>query len=153
MIPVLYSPLPHDAKLTRQPVASAEVLASEHGAALAGWTQIVAESSGEGWLRIAMVVVDAKGTLLTVHDAVTEHGTERVCAGSTMVNASVIESAGGSFMKDGTIRGTRWISRVVDDESATEEEPAMESTPSPLSDADVAGLRALAAELMKRGGG
>ena len=151
MVPALYSPLPDDAKVTRRPVAPADVLASEHGSALAGWEQIVAESSGPGWLRISMVVIDAQGTLLSVNDAVTEHGTAKVRAGSTMVNASVIESAGGSLMKDGTLRGTRWSSRVIDDESATPEAPSVESTPSTLGDADVEGLRAIAATLLERG--
>ncbi|HEX8850897.1 MAG TPA: hypothetical protein VF761_15305 [Gemmatimonadaceae bacterium] len=151
MVPALYSPIADDAKLTRQPVASADVLASEHGPALAGWEQIVAESSGPGWLRISMVVVDARGTLLSVNDAVTEHGTERVRAGGTMVDASVIESAGGSITQDGTLRGTRWSSRVIDDASATPEAPSVESTPRTLGDADLAGLRAIAATLLERG--
>ena len=147
----LLSPLPAGAKITRRPVAPPEVLASAHGAAIAGMEQIFAEHSADGALRIALVVVDRDGTLLSVNDTISAQGTEQVRAGSTLVPASVIESAGGSFAKDGTIRGTRWISRAVDDESATEDEAAMESTPSALSDADVAGLRALAAELVRRG--
>ena len=148
----LLSPLPAAAKVTRRPVAPPEVLASAHGAAIAGMEQIFAQHSADGTLRIALVVLDRDGTLLGVNDTITTCGTEQVRAGSALVPASVIESVGGSFAKDGAIRGTRWISRTVDDESATEEEPAMESTPSPLSDADVAGLRALAAELVRRGG-
>ena len=147
----LLSPLPDSAVLTRAPVASAEVLASAHGALLAGWEHITAEVPMQESHRIAMVSVDGSGTLLTVNDHVTTHGTEQVRAGPVMVPAATIESVGGRVERDGTIRGTRWSSRVVDDPDATPEEPSMESTPSALSESDVAGLRALAAELLKRG--
>ena len=150
VIPALYSPLPEHAKVVRRPVVSPEVLASEHGAAVAGTDQIAAESSGPGWLRISMVVVDATGALLAVNDAVIRHGDG--VSGDASGTRSVIESAGGSVQPDGSVRGTRWSSRVLEDGSAAAEEPAVEATPAALGDADVAGLRALAAELLKRGG-
>ena len=149
VIPSLYSPLPEQAKVVRRPVVSPEVLASAHGAAVAGTDQIAAESSGPGWLRISMVVVDSTGALLAVNDAVIRHGDG--LDGGAPRTRSLIESAGGSVQADGSVRGTRWSSRVLEDESAAAEEPGVESRPSPLGDADVAGLRALAAELLKRG--
>jgi hypothetical protein len=147
---VLLSPLPDSARISRRPVASPEVLAGAHGSLLAAMEQVVAQSRGDGWLRISMIVVE-RGALLTVNDTVTTNGAEQVRAGSELVPASVIESAGGRFEQDGSIRGTRWISRVIDDPDASTEAPSMESTPSPLTDDDVSGLRALAAELFRRG--
>ena len=153
IVQTLLSPLPPGARITRRPVASEEVLGTESGAALAGWEQIVAELSEGGTLRIAMVVVDAKGRLLSVNDTVTTMGTSTVRAGTERVPATLIESAGGRIERDGSIRGTRWTSRTVDDETATAAEPSMESVPAALGDGDVAALRALAAELVRRGGG
>ena len=147
---VLLSPLPSTATITRRPVASPDVLAGTHGPLLAAMEQVVAEVKGDGWLRISLIVVE-RGALLSANDTVVTDGGEKVRAGSEMTPASVIESVGGRFEKDGSIRGTRWISRVIDDPNASLEAPSMESTPSALSEDDMSGLRALAAELFRRG--
>jgi hypothetical protein len=148
----LLAPLPADAVPRRQPVASPEVLAGPTGWAIEGWEQLVVHlSAGAAGLRNVLVVLDAHGVLLSASDSVLYRtgpdGTPPPadCDSPTEVRH---ESVGGRFEPDGNFRGTRWVSVALDPGDSDELE--WESTPSEPSEADVAGLRLLAAELVRR---
>jgi hypothetical protein len=109
----------------RQPVAPPEVLATPEGAAIAGWEQLTVElSAGSAGLRVAIVVLDATGQPISA------------------------SGVGGRLESDGTFRGTRW--RTVGFERADGGDPQLESTPSEPSAADVTGLKALVADVLRR---
>jgi hypothetical protein len=148
----LLGPLPPDSVPSRQPVASAEVLASPTGYAVAGWEQLVLHlSAGAAGLRNILVVLDADGTLLSASDAVlyrtgpNHAATARGADGQRMI---LQMSVGGRFEEDGSFHGTRWHSVAV--ESAGDEDPEWESTPSQPSPDDVDALRTLVEELIRR---
>lgn len=150
---LLLAPLPADATPSRQPVGSPEILARPEGAAIAGWEQLTIDlSAGVAGLRNVLVVLDASGQLVSANDSVLYR--IEIAENSTGPNATPLseyhqESIGGRFEADGGFRGTRWISVTV--ELAEEEEPQISSTPSEPSAADVASLRALVAEVIRRG--
>jgi hypothetical protein len=126
----------------RKPVASPEVLASPSGWSIAGWEQLsINLSAGPAGLRSVLVVLDGSGTLLSASDAVLY----RTGDGSPATNLHL--SIGGRFEPDGSFHGTRWHSVSIE---RGEEEPEWESTPSAPSEDDVAGLRALVDEVMRR---
>jgi hypothetical protein len=58
------------------------------------------------------------------------------------------ESVGGRFEPDGSFRGTRWHSVAL--EPGGDEDPEWESTRSEPSPDEVAGLRILVAEMIRR---
>ena len=147
----LLGPLPPDAVPIRQPVASPEVLASPTGWAVAGWEQLVLHLSAvAAGSRTILVVFDAGGVLLSAGDAVLYHTGQSGAPPPTEESPDLIrhESVGGRFEPDGSFSGTRWVSVAVD--RGGDEDPEWESTPSQPSPEDVAGLRLLVAELIRR---
>jgi hypothetical protein len=141
----LFAPLPEGAVPQRKPIASPEVLASPHGAAIAGWEQLTIElSARDAGLRVAMVVVDADDQPLSASDWVMY----RVASGADGTVTWYHHSVGGRLEPDGSFRGTRWY--TVGTESPGDEEPRIDATPSPPDDSDVAGIAALVAELLRR---
>ena len=152
----LLAPIPLDSVLSRKPVASPEVLATPHGAAIAGWEQLTVElSAGSAGLRHVMLVLDVAGQPIAVSDTVLYRSTiPRAREGADPASAIEYdigftqESIGGRIEQDGSFRGTRW--RTVGVETGEESEPRLESTPSEPSATDVAGIRALVAELLRR---
>jgi hypothetical protein len=146
----LLGPLPADAVPLRQPVAPPEVLASPTGWAVAGWEQLVLHlSAGAAGSRTILVVLDASGALLSAGDGVLYRtGLSEAAPPPEDVPALIRqESVGGRFESDGSFHGTRWHSLAVD---RGEEELDWESTRSEPSPDDVAGLRTLVAELIRR---
>lgn len=152
----LLAPLPDDVIVLRQPVGSPEVLATPEGAAIAGWEQLTVElSAGIAGLRHVLVVLDATGQPISASDHVlywsevskTDQN-EDTSSGSALQAEFYQESIGGRFETDGTFRGTRW--QTVGEDYRDGSEPKMDSTPSEPSAADIAGIRALVAEIMKR---
>src|SRR6185295_6106588 len=129
------------------------VLAGPSGSALAGWEQITVDlSAGAAGLRILLVVLDAGGVVLSASDAVlVRTGADGGPPPEGSEAPAVIhqESVGGSFEPDGSFRGTRWHSTAVDPGDGTDE-LEWESTPSEPTPSDVAGLRAMVAELLRR---
>ncbi len=147
----LLAPLPADAVPVRQPVAPPEVLATATGSAVAGWEQLVLYlSAGAFGSRIVLVVLDDAGAPLSASDAVLY----RMDSAGTRTPACEVvarihqDSVGGRFEPDGSFRGTRWHSEAVDQPGA--EHLAWDSSPTVPSDADVAALKALVTELLRR---
>jgi hypothetical protein len=152
----LLAPLPDDAHVRRQPVGSPEVLATPEGAAIAGWEQLTVElSAGIAGLRHVLVVLDATGQPISASDHVlywsevskTDKNAD-TSSGSAPHAEFYQESIGGRFETDGTFRGTRW--QTVGEDNGDGSEPKMDSTPSDPSDEDIAGIKALVAEIIKR---
>jgi len=152
----LLAPLPDDAHVRRQPVGSPEVLATPEGAAIAGWEQLTVElSAGIAGLRHVLVVLDATGQPISASDHVlywsevskTDKNAD-TSSGSAPHAEFYQESIGGRFETDGTFRGTRW--QTVGEDYGDGSEPKMDSTPSEPSVADIAGIKALVAEIIKR---
>jgi hypothetical protein len=147
----LLGPLPADAIPRRRPVGSPEVLATPEGAAIAGWEQLTVElSAGAAGLRVAMVVLDATGRPISAGDSVLYRSEVVEGGGADAGQATewVHESVGGRLELDGTFRGTRW--HTVGVERPGEEEPRLDSTRSEPSAADITGLKALVAEILRR---
>ena len=152
----LLAPLPEDVIVQRKPVAPPEVLSKPEGAAIAGWEQLTVElSAGIAGLRHVLVVLDATGQPISASDHVlywsevskTDQNAD-TSSGSALQAEFYQESIGGRFETDGTFRGTRW--KTVGEDYRDKSEPKMDSTPSEPSAADIAGIRAIVAEIMKR---
>ncbi|MEO8166107.1 MAG: hypothetical protein ABI619_12000 [Betaproteobacteria bacterium] len=148
----LLAPLPADAVPLRKPVASPEILAKPEGATIAGWEQLTINlSAGAAGLRNVLVVLDANGRVIAANDSVlfcTEVTGPRTGSDTEYRQ----ESVGGRFEEDGSFRGTRWHSVTAITEPAPEDEPRIVSTRAEPSAAEVADLRALVAEVMRRAG-
>jgi hypothetical protein len=146
----LLGPLPPDAAPERQPVAPPEVAASPTGWAVAGWEQLVLHlSAGAAGSRTILVVLDAGGELLSGGDNVLyRSGLSDTSPPAEDAPALIRqENIGGRFESDGSFHGTRWHSVAVD---RGEEELDWESSRSEPSPEDVAGLRIVVGELMRR---
>ena len=152
----LLAPLPNEVVPRRQPVASAQVLSTPEGAAIAGWEQLTIElSAGPAGLRHVLVVLDATGQPISASDHVL-YWLEVSKTGQVVDSSSEIahhaefyqESIGGRFETDGTFRGTRW--KTVGEDYRDGSEPKMDSTPFEPSAADIAALKALVAEIIRR---
>jgi hypothetical protein len=140
----LLAPLPDDALPRRQPVGSPEVLATPEGAAIAGWEQLTVDlSAGAAGLRNVLVVLDGSGRPISANDTVLYH---RPGAGGQATFHH--ESLGGRFEADGSFRGTRWTAVSVDSEEA--EDLQTKSVPREPDPAEVAALRALVDEVLRR---
>ena len=148
----LLAPLPADAVPQRGPVASPEVLAGPNGWAIAGWEQLTLNlSAGAVGLRNILVVLDASGTPISANDGILYRLDSSGAPAAEWDGPGVIhqESVGGRFETDGSFRGTRWHSHAM--VSGRDEEPQWESTRLEPSETDVAALRILVAEMMRRG--
>ena len=152
----LLAPLPDDVIVLRQPVGSPEVLATPEGASIAGWEQLTVElSAGIAGLRHVLVVLDATGKPISASDhvlywsEVSKIGQDADAVSGSAPHAEFYqESIGGRFETDGTFRGTRW--QTVGEDYGDGSEPKMDSTPSEPSAADIAGIKALVAKILKR---
>ena len=131
---------------TRRPVASPEVLASPEGAAIAGWEQVSLElTAGGAGLRILLVILDASARPIAASDHVFYRHPADDPAAPGLIRQ---ESIGGRLEADGTFTGTCWL--VTGPEPPDEEPPRWESTPRTPTEAEVAALRSLVAELLAR---
>ena len=143
----LLGPLPIGAAPRRTPVTSPEVLASPVGAAIAGWENLGLElSAGAAGLRLLHVLLDQTGQPISASDHVlfrSPHPTE--LSAPPQIEQ---ESIGGRLEPDGSFRGTCW--HVVGPEPPDGEDPQWTMTPRAPTDAEIAALRALVAELLRR---
>jgi hypothetical protein len=146
----LLAPLPADALPRRQPVGSPEVLAKPEGAAIAGWEQLTIDlSAGAAGLRNVLVVLDGEGRLLSANDTVL-YCSAPMDGSADGVTEFLHESIGGRFEADGSFRGTRWRGRTL--QADDEDEGQHQSTPCEPDAAEVAALRALVDEVLRRAG-
>ena len=146
----LLAPLPPDAIPQREPVAPPEVLARPEGAAIAGWDHIVLHLSDPcHGLRTIIVVIDETGRVISAGDSTFW----RIAADPPSVRH---ESLGGRFEADGTFRGTHWVSvgpdpGIDEDEADPPAEPTrLESTRREPTPDEIAALRALVDEMLRR---
>lgn len=145
----LLAPLPDDAVPERNPLASAELIASGKADAIAGWHSIIINlSAGVAGLRNVQLTVDAEGKLLSAGDNVLWHRTEN--RDGLVVTIYDQESIGGRYADDGSFEGTRWVTHTEQDHDHVNEEPAIMSTPSKPSLEDIRALNRLVAEVLRR---
>ena len=149
----LLAPLPADAVPQRGPVASPEVLAGPDGRAIAGWEQLTLNlSAGAIGLRTILVVLDAGGTPISANDGILSRldpsgrpaaewdGPPR--SSIRKVSAGALRPTAASAAPAGT-RRPWWSGR--------DEEPQWEWIRLQPSENDVAALRLLVAEMVRRG--
>ena len=110
--------------------------------AIKGWEQLSVElSAGAAGLRHVLVLLDAEGTPVSAGDWV------MYCSGDPV--QYLHENVGGRLEPDGGFLGTRWRTVAVDvpgkDEPETKEMASSEPTAG-----DVASLKALVQEVLRR---
>ena len=155
----LLAPLPAEATVTRRLVAPPELANDPAAAAIAGWEQLTVElSAGTVGLRHVMVVLDASGEPISAGDHVlTCRELTEAPTGVAAMREDVHESIGGRLEPDGTFNGTRWrmvrIAAADDSGSVTEEDSErtqFDAQPSTPTADDVAGIKALVADILRR---
>ena len=102
-------------------------------------------------MRHIMVVLDAAGIPISAGDTVLyqrKRAPQSDASEASGDSEFYQESVGGRIEADGTFRGTRWHTVGVD--RADSDEPQLESTPSAPTEADMIGIKALVAEVMRR---
>ncbi len=142
----LLAPLPDDARPEVKPVLPPELAGRPESVAVAGWRTVgLYLSAGPEGLRHVMVTLDASGRAISAGDSVVYRQPE---------GAQVRwrhESVGGRLEADGTFRGTRWrsisLGPLEGEEAGTLEQERCEP-----SAEDVARLKALVADLIRRSG-
>ena len=152
----LLAPPPDDAIVVRQPVGTPEVLSTPEGAAIAGWEQLTVElSAGPAGLRHILVVLTASGQLISASDTVLYRSEVSKTAQDTTPSSPATdhvefhsETIGGRFELDGTFHGTRWETSGI--ESSDGSEPEMSSKRSTPSEEDIAAIKSLVSDLIKR---
>jgi len=138
----LFAPLPADAPVMRKPVLPPELRGNPSSAPIAGWEHLSVQLSAPGTgLRHVMFTLDADGRVISGGDWVLYTEGKR----------GIHENVGGRFEPDGRFLGTRWrtVSEQEDDE---DEARILESVSSPPSEADIAAIKALAEEVLRRAG-
>jgi hypothetical protein len=144
----LLAPLPDDAVVERKAVASAQQIADGTAGPIAGWQSIsVNLSSPRAGSRNILITVDASGTLLSGGDHVL-FVTPPADAASPAIYDH--ESVGGRFEVDGSFRGTRWRTRTEQMPDADDDGTTTLSEPSAPTEQEIAALRSLIAEVMRR---
>jgi hypothetical protein len=136
-------------------VAPPEILARPEGAAIAGWQQLVLHLSDvPGGSRTVLVLLDADGRPMSASDGVLYRIElpEGTADDPRPAVRFEMENVGGRLEPDGRFLGTRWrtvsLQHDEDDENATQ----LESLPSAPSEADIAAIKALIAEMLRRAG-
>lgn len=112
--------------------------------AIAGWESVTVElSAGTTGSRHVMVTLDADGVPIAASDWVLYSSGEP--------REYLHENVGGRIEPDGTFRGTRWRTVMVEVPDSDEPQPreTVRSDPSPE---DVQGLMRVVRELLRRAG-
>jgi hypothetical protein len=142
----LLAPLPADVAPTRKPVGSPEILATQHGSAIAGWEQLTVElSAGRAGLRTVLVVLDAAGRPISAADAVLYRVEPPTPSQPARMRQ---ESIGGRIEADGLFRGTCW--KTEGPEPEDDEEPQWEMRRSEPSRDQIQALMTLVADVVRR---
>lgn len=146
----LLAPLPDGVVPKRNAAAPDSVLASPEGGAIAGWEHaVVWLSAGTAGVRVVLVVLDESGRAISASDGVV-YRNEIAISGREGVPTVAWrqESLGGRLEPDGSFRGTHWVSTSIEEMDGTARDSQL--TPSEPTDAEVAGLRALVDEVLRR---
>jgi hypothetical protein len=144
----LFRPLPAGVKPERKPVASAEQLARGTAGPIAGWQSLSVNLSAPQGSRHVLVTLDEKGKLLSAGDHVMY--VSRQTRGDKTIFVYDHESFGGRYADDGAFHGTRWLTRMEQEDGSEDEGSPTASTPSKPSDDDIAALAHLVADIMAR---
>jgi hypothetical protein len=145
----LLAPLPPDVIPLRKPVAPPEVLATAHGAAIAGWQNLSLDlPAGTAGLRHLLIVLDETGRPIAASDHVFIHWEDPSDPSGPWQMRQ--ESIGGRLEEDGRFLGTCWT--ITGPEPRDDEPPAWESIPRQPSDEEAAVLMGLVAEIVARAG-
>jgi hypothetical protein len=145
----LLSPLPDNAVVEKKPVASAAQLATNTAGPIAGWQSVSVNLSEPAFgLRHVLVTLDEHGDLLAGSDHVMfvrDTTPDRLEA--TLTDH---ESVGGRFEKDGSFRGTHWLTTL--ESSADDEERSItrRAEQRPPTGVEIAALRRIIDDLLKR---
>jgi len=128
-------------------VAPASLTETETGRAIAGWEHVVLHlSAGAAGLRNLMVVLDETGRPIAANDSVL-YGTTPEDNDQGLVHYQHI-SIGGRFEPDGSFNGTCWD--ITGSESGSGEIVHSDMEKSAPTEAQIAKLRALVAELLDK---
>ena len=144
----LLGALPAGVKPERKPVASAEQLANGTAGPIADWVSVTMHLSAPQGSRHVMVTLDGAGKTLSAGDHVML--VSRLARDGKTFNVYEHRSVGGRYGDDGAFHGTSWITRM-EQEEGSDAVGASTSTPSQPSDADIAALNRIVAEVMARG--
>lgn len=127
-----------------RPVLSAELAAKPESAAIAGWQSVTMDlSAGAAGSRHVMVTLDAHGVPISASDWV-------LCS-SDEPREYVHENVGGRIEPDGSFRGTRWRTVMVEVPDSDEPLPRETVRSDPTPD-DIAGLMRVVNELLRHAG-
>jgi hypothetical protein len=127
-----------------RPVLSSELAGKPESAAIAGWESVTVElSAGAAGSRHVTVTLDADGVPISASDWVLYSSGEP--------REYMHENVGGRIEPDGTFRGTRWRTVMVEVPDSDEPQPreTVRLDPSPE---DVQGLMRVVRELLRRAG-
>ncbi len=142
----LLGPLPDGATPRASPVIPPAQQASALMAPVAGWETLILElSAGSAGLRILQVLLDATGQTLSASDHVLFRSGPTGGPGPVLIRQ---ESIGGRLEPDGSFRGTFWL--VTGPEPVDEEDPQWEMRPREPTKEEVAVLKQLVAEVVRR---
>ena len=97
-------------------------------------------------LRHLLVTIDENGRMLSAGDHVMLVG-EPNAAGIVIYDH---HSIGGRYEDDGSFRGTRWATRMERRLDSDVDEGPVESTPSPLTEDEIAALNRVVSDLLTR---
>ena len=140
----LLAPLPDDALIQRKPVLPPELEGKPGAEAIAGWQSLIVWlSAGESGSRNLLVMLDASGTPISAGDWVVYR--RRDGDEVTWIH----ESIGGRLEPDGRFLGTRWHTVAVGPLDSDQAETREQQKSEPGAQ-DVAALKALVAELLRR---
>jgi hypothetical protein len=145
----LLSALPADAKVERQPVASAEQIAQGTAGPIAGWQNVTVNlCEPEYGIRHVLIVLDENGQLLAGGDHVMFVRETTPDGGVATLTEHL--SVGGRFEKDGSFNGTHW--HTVQESSATDEDSSVARSAEHRAptDEEIAALRRLIDDLLNR---
>jgi hypothetical protein len=142
----LLAPLPRGATPRVSPLNAPPEQAAPDRSAIAGWESLVLElTAGPAGLRILQVLLDAEGQLLSASDHVLFRFEPGDQGGPVQIRQ---ESIGGRFEPNGDFRGTYWL--ITAPEPVDEEEPNWEMVPRKPTGDEVAALRQLVGEIVRR---
>ncbi len=140
----LLAPLPDDAVVEKKPVLPPELEGKPGSEAIAQWQSLVVWlSAGESGSRNLLVTLDETGRPISAGDWVVYR--TRGAGEDTWVH----ESIGGRLEPDGRFLGTRWHTVAVGPAESDEAETREQRKSDPSAD-EVAALKALVAEMLRR---